>query len=220
MFIGHFALGFAAKKVDPGPSLGTYFLAAQLADTLWPVLLLAGVERVTIAPGDTPFTPLRFDSYPVSHGLLTLALWGAALGGLHWARKRQARAALLLGLLVLSHWVLDYATHRPDMPLLPWSSRVVGLGLWYSVPATLAVEVAMFAAGVWLYLGSTRARDRVGRHGTAALVGFLVIIYFANVFGPPPPSVAAIAWAGLLGAAVILGWAVWVDRHRRERSTG
>jgi FtsH-binding integral membrane protein len=216
VFIGHFALGFAAKKLDPGPSVGTYFLAAQLADTLWPVLLLAGVEHVTIAPGDTPFTPLRFDGYPVSHSLLTLALWGAALAGLHWARKRNPRAALLLGLLVLSHWVLDYATHRPDLPLVPWSSRVLGLGLWYSVPATLVVEVTLFAAGVWLYLGATRARDRVGRYGTAALVGFLIVIYLANVFGPPPPSVAAIAWAGLLGAALILAWAVWVDRHRSQ----
>ena len=156
MFIGHFALGLAAKKADRGPSLGTYFLAAQLADVLWPGLLLAGVEHVTIAPGDTAFTPLRFDSYPLSHSLLTLALLGAAFGALHWARKLDGRAALLLGLLVPSHWVLDFATHRPDMPL----------------------------------------------------------VYLGNVFGPPPPSVAAIAWAGLPGAALILAWAVWVDRHR------
>jgi membrane-bound metal-dependent hydrolase YbcI (DUF457 family) len=214
MFIGHFALGLAAKKLDPQTSLGTCFLAAQLADVLWPGLLLAGVEHVTIAPGDTAFTPLRFDSYPVSHSLLALALWGAAFGLAHWASKRNPRSALLLGLLVLSHWVLDFATHRPDMPLLPWRPRVVGLGLWNSVPATLAVEIAMFAAGAWLYLGATRSRDGVGRYGAPALLGFLLVVYLANAFGPPPPSVEAIAWAGLPGSAVILAWAAWADRHR------
>jgi hypothetical protein len=215
MFIGHFALGYAAKRADPRPSLGTYFLAAQLADTLWPVLLLAGVERVTIAPGDTAFTPLRFDSYPLSHSLLTQVLWGAVFGGVHWAAQRNLRAALLLGTLVPSHWLLDYVTHRPDMPLVPWSSRAFGLGLWSSVPATLAVEIALFASGVALYLGSTRARDRVGRYGAAGLAAFLLVVYLANAFGPPPPSVAAIAWAGLLGAGLTLAWAVWTDRHRQ-----
>jgi hypothetical protein len=214
MFIGHFALGFAAKKLDPCPSLGTYFLAAQLADTLWPALLLAGVEHVSIAPGDTAFTPLRFDSYPVSHSLLTLALWGSAFAGLHWAAKRNVRAAFLLWLLVLSHWFLDFATHRPDMPLVPWNARVVGLGLWSSVPATLAVETTLFAAGVWLYLRATRPRDGIGRYGAAGLVGLLLVTYLGNAFGPPPPSVSAIAWAGLLGAALVLGLAIWVDRHR------
>jgi hypothetical protein len=119
LFLGHFALAFAAKKADPEVSLGTYFLAAQLPDMLWPCFVLAGVEQVSIAPGDTAFTPLRFDSYPFSHSLLAVALWASVMAGLHYLSKHRARAAALIGLLVLSHWILDYVSHRPDMPLFP-----------------------------------------------------------------------------------------------------
>jgi len=79
-FVGHFALGFAAKRVTPRVSLAVLFLAAQLADVLWPELVAAGVERVRIDPGNTAFTPLNFISYPYSHSLLLLAVWGMALG--------------------------------------------------------------------------------------------------------------------------------------------
>jgi len=213
MFIGHFALAFAAKRVEPRPSLGTYMAAAQLPDVIWPYLLLAGVEHVAIAPGDTAFTPLRFDSYPISHSLLTVMAWGALMGGLHWWRKRSLRAAVTIALLVVSHWVLDFATHRPDMPLTPWSPVRLGLGLWNSVLGTLVVESAMFAGGVWLYLSHTRARDGVGRYGLAALIALLVVIYLGAAFGPPPPSAEAVAVSTAPGVLLAL-WAAWVDRHR------
>jgi hypothetical protein len=217
MFLGHFALGLAAKKIEPGVSLATTLTAAQLADVVWPALVLTGVERVAVAPGDTAVTPLRFESYPYSHSLLTLALWGLAFGALHLAARRRPRAAVVLGLLVVSHWVLDVASHRPDMPLSPWNSTLLGLGLWRSVRATMVVEAALFVGGVTLYLAATSARDAVGRFGFGAFVAFLVVIYVANLFGPPPPSPAAVAWAGPLGAALLLVWAAWVDRHRAPR---
>lgn len=213
MFIGHFALAFAAKRVEPSVSLGTYFAAAQLPDLLWPCLLLAGVEHVTIAPGSTAFTPLRFDSYPVSHSLLSVIGWAALMGGLHWWRKGRPRAAVMIALLVVSHWVLDFATHRPDMPLTPWSPVKLGLGLWNSVLGTLIVESAMFVGGVWLYLSATRARDGVGRYGLAALIAMLLVIYVGAAFGPPPPSVQAMA-VSMLPALGIAFWAAWADRHR------
>jgi hypothetical protein len=217
MFLGHFALGFAAKKIEPGVSLATSMAAAQLADVVWPVFVLTGVERVAIAPGDTAVTPLRFESYPYSHSLLTLVLWGVVFASLHFLARRRPRAAVVLGLLVVSHWFLDYASHRPDMPISPWNATLFGLGLWYSVAATVLVEALLFAGGVALYLAATTARDAVGRFGLAALVAFLAVIYAANLFGPPPPSVAAVGWAGLIGAALLLVWAAWVDRHRAPR---
>jgi hypothetical protein len=114
MFIGHFALGFGAKRWAPAVSLGTLFLAAQFVVLLWPTLLLLGIEHVRVVPGITAFTPLDFTHYPVSHSLLAGVGWGIALGGGYALLRRNRRAAVVIGLLVLSHWMLDFVTHRPD----------------------------------------------------------------------------------------------------------
>jgi membrane-bound metal-dependent hydrolase YbcI (DUF457 family) len=214
MFLGHFALGLALKKLEPRVSLATAFLAGQLADTVWPVLVLAGVEHVAIAPGDTAVTPLRFDSYPWSHSLLTLALFGGLFGAVHFGRKRRGRAAVLLGLLVVSHWVLDFVAHRADLPLTPWSAEKVGLGLWSSVSATLVIEAALLAAGVTLALQATRARDGIGRWGLAGFIALLVIIYAGSLLGPPPPDVQTLGVMSLVLPLVLLPLIAWIDSHR------
>lgn len=213
MFLGHFALAFGAKRAAPRISLGALIAAAQWPDLLWPVLLLLGVERVTVAPGDTAFTPLRFDSYPVSHSLLATVIWALLGAGLWWLARKDGRGAMVIGLLVLSHWVLDAVTHRPDLPLAPWSQSVVGLRLWRSVPATVAVELGMFAIGVMLYFRTPSALP--GRRIAAwSLVAFLTAIYFLNVFGAPPPSSVAVAWVTLsMWLLVAWGWAA--DRKIR-----
>lgn len=214
MFIGHFAAGFAAKRIAPRGSLPAYFAAAQLPDLLWPVLVAVGVERVTIAPGDTAFTPLRFDSYPISHSLALDVLWGALFAlGLWWATRSRSAAAVSAA-LVVSHWLLDFASHRADMPLVPGGSRY-GLGLWNSVPGTLAVESALFAMGVALYAQATKPRDRVGRYGLIGLVLLLVTAYLGAAFGPPPPSVSAVVVTGIAGSLALLLLSAWTDRHRQ-----
>jgi membrane-bound metal-dependent hydrolase YbcI (DUF457 family) len=214
MFIGHFALGFAARKAAPRGSLPAYVAAAQLPDLMWPVLVLAGVEGVSVVPGDTAFTPLRFDSYPVSHSLALDVVWGLLFAAVVWRSTRSARAAWISAALVVSHWVLDFISHRPDMPLWPGGSRY-GLGLWNSVPATLITESVLFAIGVGMYVRATTARDGLGRHGLTSLVGLLVAAYLGAAFGPPPPSATAIAVTGIAGAVLFLGLSMCVDRHRR-----
>jgi len=211
MFVGHFALGFAAKRATPRTSLAVLFAAAQLADLLWPVLLAVGLEQVRLEPGNTAFTPLDFVSYPYSHSLALLAVWGVALAAI--VRPKPDRTALILGLLVVSHWLLDWITHRPDMPLYPGSARY-GLGLWNSVPATMTIELAMFAIGVWIYAASTRAGDGVGRWAFVAFVALLVLVYVGNALGSPPPTVTAIWITALAGAAILIAWSWWFDRHR------
>jgi hypothetical protein len=213
MFIGHFALGFGAKRWAPAVSLGTLFLAAQFVDLLWPTLLLLGIEHVRVVPGITAFTPLDFTHYPVSHSLLAGVGWGIALGGGYALLRRNRRAAVVIGLLVLSHWMLDFVTHRPDLPILPGVDARAGLGLWHSIPATLVVELAIFAGGLALYARATAAVDRIGRWGLWALVAFLLAIYAANVWGPPPPDEAAIAWVGHAQWLLVLA-AYGLDRHR------
>ena len=218
MFLGHFGLAFGAKKIVPAVSLGALFLACQLADLLWPTLLLIGIEQVSIEPGITTVTPFNFISYPYSHSLVMLCAWGALAGIVYAAVARsRAAAAIALALLVVSHWFLDVVTHRPDLPLTPFGRERFGLNLWASLPATLLAEFAIFSIGVWLYVRATRPRDRIGSIALWTLVGFLAITMMGNVFGPPPPSPIAVAW-GAQAMWLLVIWGAWVDRHRYSSS--
>jgi hypothetical protein len=217
MFIGHFAVAFGAKRFAPRLSLGTLFLAAQWLDLLWPTLLLLGVERVRIDPGNTAFTPLDFVAYPLSHGLLAVVVQALVFGALVRWVSGSRRNGFVAGALVVSHWLLDLLTHRPDLPLLPGSETRVGLGLWNSVPATVVVEVGLFVVALWIYVRTTEPRDRIGSIGLGALAAFLLLIYAGNLFGPPPPDVPTIAWAGQAQWLIVL-WGYWIDRHREPRT--
>jgi hypothetical protein len=213
VFIGHFAVGLAAKRLAPDVSLGTLFLAAQLADLAWPTLVLTGIESFSIRPGITAVTPLDFTRYPYSHSLVGMALWGLGLGMVYFTIKRRALAAVVLFMVVLTHWLLDFVSHRPDLPLTLTGAERFGLGLWHSRIATLAVEGLFFAACVWIYVRATRPVDAAGRWWLVALVAFLVVVYLANIFGPPPPSVAAVAWTAQ-AIWLLVAWGYWIDRHR------
>lgn len=216
MFIGHFAVALAAKRLAPKTSLGVLFTASQLPDVIWPVLVLTGAEQVVINPGDTAFTPLNFVSYPWSHSLALVVLTGAVVGALYAWKTRDRAAGLIITLLAVSHWVLDWITHRPDMPLYPGPSPLLGLGLWNSVAGTMVMEGTLFAVGVLLYSGITRAKDRTGRYAYWSLIAFLTVIYVADRFSPPPPSAEAVGWVALAGIGILLAWAWWADRHRTQ----
>src|SRR5689334_3616803 len=213
MFIGHFAVGFASKRVAPQASLGVLMAAPMALDLLWPIFLMFGWETLRIDPGNTAFTPLDFVSYPYSHSLLMAGVWGAIFGGAYWTVTRYSMGAVVVGLGVLSHWILDAVTHRPDMPLVPGGETRVGLGLWNFVPATLAVEILMFAAAVWLYASATRARDRVGQYSFLLFVAFAFASYLSNAFGPPPPSAEFLARFSF-GLWLFPLCAGWFDAHR------
>ncbi len=216
MFLGHVAAGLAAKRVAPKASLVWLLAAPTLADLLWPVLLALGLEEVRIAPGITAASPLDFVHYPISHSLLLLAVYGAILAGFYFAVRNDRAGAAAVGLLVVSHWILDWISHRPDLPLTPWPGPKEGLGLWNSVPATLLVEGAMFAVGIQLYARTTAAKDSIGSWSFGAFVALLAVLYAGSIFGPPPPSLGALnafAFAGFL----IPVWGGWFDRHRDIR---
>ena len=218
MFIGHFAVAFAAKRAAPTVSLGTLFIACEFVDLLWPVFLLAGIETVAIAPGVTRFTPLDFQSYPWSHSLFMVVVWAVVFGAVFLARRRQWLSAAVLALVVLSHWFLDLVVHRPDLPLAPGSDVKVGFGVWDSVPGTLLLEGALFVIGVRFYLRGSQALDRTGHWALYGLLALLLASYVATAFGPPPPSVPAIAAVGLAGGAVTAAWGYWIDRHRTMKA--
>ena len=216
MFIGHFALGYAAKRWVPRVSRAVLFAAAQLADFLWPVLVALGIERVRIVPGFTASTPLEFISYPYSHSLVTLALFGALFGWLFTHRPAAPKApdALIIMLLVISHWALDVITHIPDMPLYPGGPKF-GLGLWNSVAGTLVTETVLFAIGVWIYTRATAARDAIGTWALVGVTAFLFVGFVVNANGTPPPSVTAL-WMMAISLGALTLWLAWfADRHRQ-----
>src|ERR1700704_1841758 len=217
MFIGHYALGFAAKRVAPRTSLGTLFVAPPLPDLLWPVFLLLGWEHAHVVPGPNPFLTLWLDDYPYSHSLFALIVWGAVFGYLYKVRRGDRRAAVVIGLLVVSHWVLDFVTHRPDIQLYPGGAKL-GLGLWNSVAGTVIVESVMLIAGVAIYFRATRARDGIGRWGIWALALLLAAGYYGSLFSPTPTDTNALAIGGLVFEAVFVLVAWWVDRHRDATS--
>jgi hypothetical protein len=98
-------------------------------------------------------------------------VWATAFALIYYAIARYWPGAVAIWIGVVSHWILDWITHRADMPLYPGGLRF-GLGLWNSVGGTLAVEIAMFAIGVWVYMRTTRPRDRIGRYAFRRVCSF------------------------------------------------
>jgi hypothetical protein len=220
MFIGHYALGFGAKRYAPEVSLGALFLACQFADLLWPTLVLLGVEFVRIEPGATAVTPLDFIYYPYSHSLTAMLAWAAVVTFAYSSLRASVRwpSLAVVASLVVSHWFLDLVVHRPDMPLTVYGTLYLGLGLWNSLPGTVLLELLLLALGVRLYTRATVARDRQGTAGLWALVLLLLAIYAAVLFGPPPFDVRAVAWTGQ-AMWLLVGLGYWVDRHRQPRAS-
>lgn len=212
MFIGHFAVGLVAKRAAPRASLPVLLAAPQVLDILFPIFVVAGIERVAIEPGLTTVSPLDLQEIGWSHSLATSIGWSVLFALGYWALTKQRREAIVLGACVFSHWILDWVTHIRDMPVYPGGPRL-GLGLWNSLPGTLVVELALFGLGVWIYATDTRASDRRGNISWWAFVGTLLLMYFAAIFGPAPPDSRALIGASF-GAWLLLAWGWSIDRHR------
>src|SRR5262245_50257053 len=193
-------------------------MAAPLfLDLLWPIFLVAGVESVRIVPNPNPFLTLDLHDFPWSHSLATSLAWSAIFAAAFWAATRYSRGAWVLAVGVFSHWILDFVTHRPDLPLYPNSATSVGLGLWNWPRATIAIEAAMFVIGVAIYARTTRATSWRGTLGLWALVVLLAVFYAMTILGPPPSNVSFIKYGGLTGW-LFVPWAWWIDRNREQRA--
>jgi membrane-bound metal-dependent hydrolase YbcI (DUF457 family) len=214
MFVGHLAVALGAKRVSPRTPLAALIAAAFGLDLMWPILLLAGIEHVRVDPGHTAFTPLAFDHYPWSHSLSMAFVWAVAVGRLSVVLLKRSAAGLVIGLAVVSHWLLDYVTHIADLPLWPGGPEV-GLGLWNSIPGTLVVEGIFFSAAVFAYVRSTRPRQKAGTWSLWALIMLTVMIWVSGPWSPPPPNERAIAWVGLAMWLFPL-WGTWIERTRQS----
>jgi len=220
MFIGHYAAGFAAKKLAPKTSLGLLFGAAVLLDLVWPLFVLLGWEHFNVAPGITKMSPFDFTDYPLSHSLVMAVVWGVGMGLVYIIFKNDLRVGSILAGLVVSHWVLDFLVHRPDLPLLPaevanYAPHKYGLGLWNHWFLGLPLECILFAAGLWVYLKCTKPKDKMGEFGLWAFVIFLLVTFAASLKGTPPSNPNIIAFAGQILQLAMVGWGFWFDGYRK-----
>jgi len=206
MFFGHIAVGLAAKPVAPKAPLGALLLAATAIDTLTGVFVITGIETID-ASGNS--------SFPWSHGLFMAVVWAIVGAAVAYLLSRDRRVSVVIGLVVFSHWVLDFISHPmgfgrelpPDLPLLFEGSPKVGLGLYNSVPAALITEFGLFIAGIVIYLVTTSAKDRVGKWAVWLIVLFMFLLML-------PSAVPQLALLPTFATVLLLPLGNWVDRHR------
>jgi hypothetical protein len=217
MFIGHFAVALASKRFAPRTNMGVLTASTSFLDLLWPFFLLFGCETVRIDTNDTRYSKFAFVSYPWSHSLLMAIVWASGFALVYYLITRYRPGTIAIWVGVVSHWVLDWVTHRPDLPIYPGGPKA-GLGLWNSIAGTMVVELLMLAVGIWMYVGTTRARDRIGRYGFLGFIAVLLLIDVSDRFSAPPTSVTAVVWSGIIAFAILIAWAWWFDRHRVVRT--
>ena len=219
MLVGHHAVGFAAKSLAPRVSLGTLQVACVFPDLLTFALQLAGVEHARVVPGITAFSPLDGYEIAISHSLATNVLWAVIFAGAYFGWCRNLRGACVLSGVVFSHWVLDFISHRPELPLVPGVHWYVGLGLWNSIPLTFVVEGALWLIGILVYVRATKPTSRPGTFGLYALIGLLTLAWVRTPFAPPPPGdfSAAALLALLVVYSGLFALAYWIDACRTIR---
>src|SRR5215472_9072325 len=217
MLVGHFAIGMIGKRVAPRISLGTLTLASMLPDLLGFVFIIAGLERWRMVPGGRGIASVELYDIGLSHSLAMDALWGCLLAGLYIWLRRDGAGALILFMAVVSHWFLDFIAHRPDMQLLPGGTSVYGLGLWTSLPWTLAVEGGLWVASLIVYVRVTSARSRAGVFIFWLVVAVLTASWISNFTVSAPPAAQSPVSGSIVALcffSLMVAWAFWMDRLR------
>jgi hypothetical protein len=216
MFVGHLAVGLAGKRMEPKISFGTWILAAVLADLIVFPLLIGGVERFQAVPGVT--VNRMAGEIPYSHSLLMDAVWAGLFAGVYFLWRRYPRGAWLLFAAVLSHWVLDFVSHRPDMLLAPGTQATFGLGLWNSITATLVVEGGLWLLAIIFYVRATKPKNRAGTYAFWVGVVLFTLAWYGNITTGMDPNPVRAGISGLIFFTLIVAWAYWINRLRPVRA--
>lgn len=211
MFIGHFAPALVAAALGPrAPKLATTFLAAQLVDWGFFGLALAGVEKMQVDPAATAMVPLDFYHMPYTHSLAGTGIWAVAFALIVMLWSRNAVGGILAGLVVMSHWVLDWVTHRPDLTMAG-GEATYGLGLWNYPAIAIPLELAITLAAFIFYM--RRSRGPIGP--PLILLTVLLVFQAINWFGPAPTEAGPFLYIqSLFAFAVLTGIAAWVGENR------
>jgi hypothetical protein len=221
MFVGHYGVAFAARRMEERIPLWLFFLAVQFVDILWCIFVLLGIEKVRIVPGYTAGNPLDFYYFPYTHSLIGSLGWAGVAFVLYRLYQRyqgSPRPALILGAAVLSHWFLDLVVHARDLDIINGNFKL-GLGLWNHPLLELLLELAILFGGLVWYLKGNPDFSRRRKSAVlvfAALMGGLQVV---NTYGPPPTSVRLIAIAGLALYALLTLAAFFIEpRHTATRN--
>jgi hypothetical protein len=217
VLVGHVAVGFVSKRMEPRLSLGTCLLAPLLADLLLFAFVIAGIERIEFGSGSGAAQFLRAVNIGYSHSLAMGIVWAGLLAGAFYALRQNGRAATVLAAGVLSHWVLDVISHQPDMPLAPGVHTMLGLRLWSSIPATLAIEGGFWITALIVYARMPARRKWLSWIVLGAGAILLTLAWIANISGPPPANPRMAPMSSLIFFALVVAWGYWLNRLREKR---
>ncbi len=212
MFIGHWAPAFAAAAASPkAPNLAVLFIAAQLVDWAFFAFAILGIEHMRIVPGITVMVPFDLYDMPYTHSLLGGLFWAGGFAALVWLATRNRTGSLIAGLVVLSHWFLDFLVHRPDLTLAGHPPKL-GLGLWNHPPIEITLELAItFGALAWYARVTSGPMWRIW-----VLAALLLAMQAINWFGPPPTEVGMELYLSALAAFALATVAAGcLGRNRR-----
>jgi hypothetical protein len=191
MFVGHYSVAFACRTERNRIPLWVLFVAVQFLDYIWATLVLLGIEKLRVIKGFTAGSMLDSYFHPYSHSLITAILWSViaalvykAVCSRHGCRHSRS-APLIIGIAVFSHWILDLVAHPRDLPIYDNAAKV-GFGLWNYRDPEFALEIALLAGGIALYL--TRNAMPAVRKGAVIAFGIaLVIVQMGDTYVPRTP---------------------------------
>jgi hypothetical protein len=217
MFIGHYGVAFALKRAETALSLGVLFLAVQLADILWPIFVLLGLDKHDINLGLTAARPLIFRYFPFGHDILTLSIWAVLAFAIFMLlpirfRGNKLWAGAIIAIGIISYYILNLI--MPDWPWIAGNSTKTGLGLWHYPLLLVLLELSFLWGGLWIYLRGTWGKGFWGKNGAVALALLLTILEFIGMAGTPPNNPKLMSAIVLIVNAVIIGLAFRLDHLR------
>jgi len=191
MFVGHYSVAFACRTERNKIPLWVLFVAVQFLDYIWATLVLLGTEKLRVIKGFTAGSMLDSYFHPYSHSLIMAVVWSVIAALVYkgvcgrYGRHYSGSAPLIIGLAVFSHWILDLIAHPRDLAIYD-NTWKVGFGLWNYRDPEFALEIALLAAGIALYL----TRNAMPAIRTGAVIGLgllLVIVQIGDTYVPRTP---------------------------------
>lgn len=217
MFIGHFAPAFIAATHPKSPNLALLIIASQLVDFGFFGLALFGIENFRITPGITAMNPLDLYDMPYTHSLAGASIWGIGFGAIIYTFTKNIKGAIIGAAIVVSHWVLDFLVHGPDLTLIG-SPPKLGFGLWNHPIIAMPLEFIITFAALAFYGIKTKAVQKSNSKKSYALytmIAILLLLQAFDWFAPKPQKPDAMLMiSALLSFTIVAIIAYWLGKTR------